>query len=224
MVHRWVADGRSPHFTLDEGKLAAVAGYVAEVTRAAYPDLNIPYHSRWRHFSAGGIDRWSPLAAASGADRIEQARIAVDLATVSVLLDAGAGDAWRYREPSTGQVLERSEGLAVASLDMFRAGGFSADSDRPHRVDNIGLARLDAGVLARHFQADAGNPLVGLERRSALVRRLGTALAERPDLYGLAPARPGHLVDYFLRIKRGELARYQTEVTDWEQREYFELY
>jgi Protein of unknown function (DUF1688) len=199
MVHRWVADGRSSHFTLDEAKLAGVAGYVAEVTRAAYPDLNIPYHSRWRHFSAGGIDRWSALAAASGADRIEQARIAVDLATVSVLLDAGAGDAWRYREPSTGQVLERSEGLAVASLDMFRAGGFSADSDRPHRVDNIGLARLDAGALARHFQADAGNPLVGLERRSALLRRLGTALAERPDLYGRAPVRPGHLVDYFLR-------------------------
>jgi Protein of unknown function (DUF1688) len=200
MVHRWVADGRSSHFTLDEAKLADVARYVADVTRAAYPDLNIPYHSRWRHFAAGGIDRWSPFADAIGADRIEQARIAVDLATVSVLLDAGAGDAWRYREAATGQVLERSEGLAVASLDMFRAGGFSGASDRPHRVDNIGLAKLDAGALARHFQVDAGNPLIGLERRSALLRRLGTALAERPDLYGRAPARPGHLVDYFLRI------------------------
>ena len=31
-------------------------------------------------------------------------------------------------------------------------------------------------------------------------------------------------VDYLLRIKQGELARYQTEVTDWEQREYFELF
>ena len=31
-------------------------------------------------------------------------------------------------------------------------------------------------------------------------------------------------VDYFIRIKQGELARYQTEVTDWEQREYFELF
>ena len=53
MVHRWVADGRSPHFTLDETRLAAVASYVADVTRDAYPDLKIPYHSRWRHFSAG---------------------------------------------------------------------------------------------------------------------------------------------------------------------------
>ena len=57
MVYRWVADGRSPHFTLDESRLAAVAGYVADVTRDAYPDLKIPYHSRWRHFSAGGVDR-----------------------------------------------------------------------------------------------------------------------------------------------------------------------
>src|SRR5262249_57312532 len=56
-VHRWVADGRSPHFTLDESRLAVVAAYVADVTREAYPDLNIPYHSRWRHFSASGIDR-----------------------------------------------------------------------------------------------------------------------------------------------------------------------
>src|SRR5437016_910984 len=62
-IHRWIADGRSPHFTLDESRLDAVAAYVAEVTREAYPDLAIPYHSRWRHFSAGSIDRWSALAA-----------------------------------------------------------------------------------------------------------------------------------------------------------------
>jgi glutamine synthetase len=27
-----------------------------------------------------------------------------------------------------------------------------------------------------------------------------------------------------LRIKEAEVARYQSEVTDWEQREYFELF
>jgi len=200
MVYRWVAEGRSPHFALDEGRLPAIAAYVAEVTREAYPDLKIPYHSRWRHFSAGGIDRWSALAGSIAAERIEQARAAADLATVSVLLDAGAGEAWRYREPTTGHVLERSEGLAVASLDTFRAGGFSAEPDRPYRVDNIGLQNIDAGTLARRFQVDPSNPLVGLERRSELLRRLGKALTERPDLFGSAPARPGNLVDHFLRV------------------------
>src|SRR5882724_8665631 len=85
MVHRWAADGRSPHFALDESRLAAVAAYVADVTREAYPDLKIPYHSRWRHFSAGAIDRWSTLSARIDADPITRARAAVDLATVSVL-------------------------------------------------------------------------------------------------------------------------------------------
>jgi hypothetical protein len=205
-VCRWVADGRSPHFTLDQTRLGAVADYVADVTRAAYPDLRIPYHSRWRHFSAGGIDRWNELAAHLDADPIERARIAVDLATVSVLLDAGAGDAWRYRERETGLPFARSEGLAVASLAMFRAGAFSADPARPWRVDHAALAQLDAATLARGFQVDTDNPLVGLEQRSALLRRLGTALAQRPDLFGRAPARPGRLVDYFLSIEGGRIS------------------
>jgi len=68
MVHRWVADGRSPHFTLEESRLPTVAAYVADVIRDAYPDLNIPYHSRWRHFATGGVERWGELAARIDAD------------------------------------------------------------------------------------------------------------------------------------------------------------
>ncbi|HEY7245343.1 MAG TPA: URC4/urg3 family protein [Xanthobacteraceae bacterium] len=204
MVARWVAGGHSPYFTLDESRLDAVAEYVAEVTREAYPDLNIPYHSRWRHFCAGGIDRWRELAASVRAHPLERARMAVDLVTVSVLLDAGAGDAWRYREAKTGNVFARSEGLAVASLDVFRTGGFSSDRDRPDRVDDAALARIDAATLARHFQADAQNPLIGAEPRSALLQRLGKAIAERPDLFGSRPARPGNLIDHFINTARTE--------------------
>src|SRR6266516_5600416 len=202
MVGRWVADGRSPHFSLDESRLDAVAAYVADVTRVAYPDLKIPYHSRWRHFSAGGIDRWGALAARSDADVLERARMAADLATVSVLLDAGAGDRWRYREGASGLSFARSEGLAIASLDMFRAGAFSADPARPWRVDGVALANIDAATLACHFQVDAGNPLVGLAQRSALLRRLGQALADRADLFARAPARPGNLIDYWRNAAR----------------------
>jgi hypothetical protein len=202
MVHRWVTDGRSPYFALDESRLGAVAAYVADVTREAYPDLKIPYHSRWRHFSAGGIDRWGELAARSDADRFERARMAADLATVSVLLDAGAGDRWRYRERASGLSFARSEGLAVASFDMFRAGAFSADLARPWRVDSVALANIDAATLARHFQVDAENPLVGLEERSALLRRLGKALAQRADLFAREGARPGNLVDYCRNFAR----------------------
>jgi Protein of unknown function (DUF1688) len=203
MVYRFVADGHSPYFTIDASRLDGVADYVAGVTREAYPDLKIPYHSRWRHFSAGGIDRWQALAESMPAHPIERARMAVDLVTVSVLLDAGAGNAWHYRERGAGLALTRSEGLAVASLDMFRAGAFSSAPDRPYRVDDAALAQIDAATLARHFQADGANSLIGLEQRSALLRRLGGALGERGDLFGCAPARPGNLVDYFASIADG---------------------
>jgi hypothetical protein len=201
-VRRWVAAGNSPHFTLEENRLADVANYVAELTRSVYPDLAVPPHSRWRHFSAGGIDRWGKLAQGIGASAIiQQARAAVDLVTVSVLLDAGAGERWRYREPATGQAFARSEGLAVASLDMFVAGGFSSDRTQPLRVDAPTLKNIDDTQIARGLQAGADNPIVGLDRRVALLRRLGQALEARPDLFG-EPARPGHLVDHLLRTAR----------------------
>src|SRR5260370_40724647 len=93
MVYRWVAEGRSPHFGLDEERLGTVAQYVADVTRETYPDLNIPYHCRWRHFAAGGIDRWNVLSQRVLVHPLECARMAIDLVRWSVLLDAGAGDA-----------------------------------------------------------------------------------------------------------------------------------
>ena len=31
-------------------------------------------------------------------------------------------------------------------------------------------------------------------------------------------------IDYYLTIKEAELARYHGEVTEWEQKEYFELF
>jgi len=201
-VRRWVAAGNSPHFTLADDRLVEVAAFVAELTRANYPDLAIPPHSRWRHFSAGGIDRWSGLAKRiDKKDTDERACAAFDLAVVSVLLDAGAGDRWRYREPVTGQVFARSEGLAVASLDIFAAGGFSSDRTQPLRVDAPALKNIDDTQIARGLQAGADNPIVGLDGRVALLRRLGQALEARPDLFG-EPARPGHLVDHLLHSAR----------------------
>jgi hypothetical protein len=205
MVHDWVAAGRSDHFTLAHDRLDTVAAYVTEVTRENYPNLKVPPHSRWRHFGVGGIDRWQALAARLGGDAVMRTRAAIDLATVSVLLDAGAGNAWHYRERQSGQRFARSEGLAVASFRMFDAGAFSSDGAAPWQVDAQGLAAIDAATLAKHFHVDAGNALVGLEQRSLLLRRLGEALAARPDLFGV-PARPGHLLDHFLaRTERGRM-------------------
>lgn len=51
-------------------------------------------------------------------DSQEVARRLVDLVMVSVLLDAGAGDAWKYQEASSDQTFSRSEGLGVSSTSL----------------------------------------------------------------------------------------------------------
>jgi len=190
-----VDGGGSEHFTLDRGRLPEVARRVAALTRSRFPDLKIPYHSRWRHFEAGGVDRKGELdAKLAGRSHIAVARARIDLTLVSVLLDAGAGPAWRYHEASSGKNFGRSEGLGVASFRGFMAGRFSSDPGDPYRVDAKALLALDARALAEIFQVDADNPLVGLEGRAALLHRLGEALRAQPQTF-TAIGQPGHLFD-----------------------------
>jgi hypothetical protein len=198
--------GSLGHFTIDLGALPAVVDKVVEVTRAAYPDLQIPVHGRINHFRAGGIDRVAELdarlaaaaeifaSAVAGGDRDAHARAWIDLIVVSVLLDAGAGDAWRYLEPGTGCALARSEGLAVASLRAFEAGVFSSDPARPLCADAAGLAALDPVRLAAAFQVGPDNPLVGFAGRVELLRALGAAVAAAPTIF--PGSRPGGLLDH----------------------------
>lgn len=187
--------GRSAGFRIHDQALPVAADRVAAVTRERYPTLDIPYHSRWRHFEAGGVRRIPLMAWPT--DVAERVRSRIDLAVVSVLLDAGAGADWRFVEDGTGLTLSRSEGLGVASLHAFSAGLFSDSGAEPLRVTAPALHGLDTDALARAFQVHPGNPLVGLEGRADLLRRLGTALAARPDLFGTA-GRPGHLLDVLL--------------------------
>ncbi len=211
--------GQLAHFDVDLDKLDQVAEFVVEVTRRWYPDLAIPYHSRWGHFAVGGIDRMAlvrarldaQLAGQNDAARRERyGRALYALGIVSVLLDAGAGPDWCYREPGTaGPALVRSEGLAVASLHAFLAGAFSLDPERdPLCADAEVLQAIDAETLARHFQAGPENPLVGLEGRAALLNRLGAAMCAAPELF--APAADasgpqlGGLFNHLSRQARGE--------------------
>ena len=190
-----VSAGRSKHFRIDRSRLDEAASRVEATTRRRYPDLRIPYHSRWRHFGAGGLDRKAELdRALAGRDDATCARARIDLTVVSVLLDAGAGDAWGYVERESGVRYTRSEGLAVASFRAFVSGAFSARRDDPLRADAAALSRIDASALARLFQVDPANPLIGLEGRAALLRRLGAALIAREERFDEI-ARPGGLFE-----------------------------
>jgi hypothetical protein len=187
-LYRLGLDDRLQAWEVRPDAMAATADLVVEVVRANYPDLRVPFHARWRHFAVGGRDRWAALRASLPVDAAERARAAFDLAVLSVLLDAGAGMAWRYREAGSGQDFSKSEGLAIASLAMFAAGGFARDGRTP-RADAPRLAEMTVEEVARGFQTGADNPLVGLKGRAALLRRLGRTLTAA----GLD--RPGSLFD-----------------------------
>ncbi|MBV9970989.1 MAG: URC4/urg3 family protein [Xanthobacteraceae bacterium] len=190
-------DDALAHFRIDLGRLEAAADLTLEVTRAAYPDLDIPFHSRWRHFVSDGADRWAAVAAGGWRDAATRARASFDLAIVSVLLDAGAGPRWQFRDPVSGRTAGRSEGLALASLAMFTSGAFSARPGDPLRADARGLASLTHEALAAGFQASETNPLAGLAGRAELLRRLGHTVAAAPQVFGTADEpRPGGLFDH----------------------------
>jgi hypothetical protein len=194
VVFAAVERGATPHFRLVPQGLDEAAARVAAVTRRRYPDLEVPLHSRWRHFSAGGIDRAALVAA--DADAAERARAWIDLAFVSVLLDAGAGPGWQYREAESGALFGRSEGLAVASLRAMQQGLFSADPKNPWRADAITLGALTPARLAAALQHGPDNALPGLEGRALLLRRLAEVCAADQARFGRA-ARPGGLLDYW---------------------------
>ena len=105
----------------------------------------------------------------------------------SVLLDAGAGPGWRYHANATGAVIGRSEGLGVASLRLFESGALTL---RPaYGLQANALHKVDATTLAEAFQVSGDNPLVGLEGRAELLRRLGSILERPGDLFDIMAKR-----------------------------------
>ena len=204
------------HFRCNLTKLDAVANYVIEVIRDEYPDLDIPFHSRWRHFEVGNVPRLAELEQnLAGLTPLEKAQTKFDLAIVSVLLDAGAGADWQYREQETGLVFRRSEGLAVASFRMFCQGAFSTNPERPLQADALGLQGLTAQKLAQGFQVSEANPLLGVEGRLELLQRLGQALLAIPQLFGDSNSRPGNLVNYLLDCSYPSLSLVMKSAAGW---------
>ncbi|KAF2403097.1 DUF1688-domain-containing protein [Trichodelitschia bisporula] len=188
------------HFIIDMSKFSETASYVVSIIKRDYaPDYtSIPPHGRWQHFDVGGRPRVDQLMAAwpSSVDAQERTRRLIDLFLVSVLLDAGAGMKWQYKSKESGRIYRRSEGLAVASLEMFKAGMFSSNEAEPCQVDSNGLARLNVAAVARGLQVTEDNPIDGLEGRTGLLLRLAEAL-RNTEVFG-EDARPGNMLDYLL--------------------------
>jgi hypothetical protein len=190
-------DGQLDDWVVDLDRLAPTADFVTAVVRDRYPRLNVPVHSRWRHFTFDGRDLWDGIVIRANWQSPEAAaRAAFDLVITSVLLDAGAGSQWHYLDRGTGRDAVRSEGLALASLRWFESGGLANHSNDPFRVDAEALRGADIRTLRRAFQVSESNQLLGLEGRATLLNRLGAVVESRPDLFAIADSpRPGGLFD-----------------------------
>ncbi|KAK4683545.1 hypothetical protein P7C73_g6700, partial [Tremellales sp. Uapishka_1] len=127
------------HWTFHPDRLSSAVDYCSAIISRDFGTSysSIPPHCRRNHFTTGSINRISSLLAhpAFPTDKEERAARLLDLYLVSVLLDAGAGNEWSYTEKETGWVGGRSEGLAVASYNMFVAGVFSSDPTNKFQVD-----------------------------------------------------------------------------------------
>lgn len=184
------------HFTYNEDRFKPTVDYVLQTIKKNYPHGGIPFHSRWGHFRAGGIDRAKDFKnKTKGLDPIERARAELDLVITSVLLDAGAGNEWKFKE-NTGGTFNRSEGLGVASYHMFLSGAMSSDQ-KSWRADSEGLQKVTTRSLREAFQVDDTNPLLGVEGRVALLNNLGKAVGQNKMF---KDGRPGNIIDHLVKV------------------------
>lgn len=118
---------------------------------------------------------------------------------------------------------------------MLRALGTPGDSAT--RIENrVGepaanpylymASQLAFGLHGIATQADPGPPAdTPYETKAApLPRNLAEALSALEASTVARDAFGSAFIDYYLRLKRAEIARFEAEVSEWEQREYFELF
>lgn len=101
----------------------------------------------------------------------------------------------RVGEPSANPYLYLASQLFSGLDGMRRALEPGPSADAPYETE------------APKLPLSLGAALQGLREDSYLVSQIGQ-----------------HFVDYFCHIKEAEIARFNLEVTEWEQREYFDLF
>jgi len=208
-----VAGSDLQYWSLNDSALPSVISYILGLIKRDYGSdyASIRPHGRWSHFLALNKDRITPLLSQwkeAGVEKLEVCRRMIDLTVVSVLLDAGAGVVWKYTEKDGGSI-GRSEGLAIASLDMFNSGLFSSDQANVHQVDAKKLKEVSSDSIVDAMQVGAGNEMPGAKGRADVLVRLASVL-EDPDnkkyfaRSGSSP-RPGNLIgkllSFLLRAK-----------------------
>lgn len=208
-VFNLALDNKLQFWSLKPQGLDKIASDVISLVERDYGSYdNIPPHGRWRHFLGGRLETLIREWEFSSVSELEIGRRLFDLMVVSVLLDAGAGDKWKFVTPDTKEVVARSEGLALASFFLFKQGAFSSDPKNPYQCDSKGLKIVTTSQLERGLQVSSSNPLKGADSRASLLVKLGVVLStyEHDDYFGRnkQEQRPGYMIDYLQRIASSE--------------------
>jgi Protein of unknown function (DUF1688) len=188
-------DGELSHVDVDLSEMDRVLLKVLEVTKGNYPDFQIPPHGVWRDFEAGDFDRWGALASARGFESAEEMLVAAaDLAVIANYMKTRHPENWVFEDRMTATQAEGMQASALAAFHMFASGSFSSDMSDPYRVDAETLIRMDLGELADALQWNLQRDAGMLEDMQRHLKRLGEALALRPDLFSEGDVtRPGLL-------------------------------
>lgn len=189
----------SRNFGIDLSKISDCCDLVLSLARQDNPSLQVPFHSRWRHFSIGNINRIDILKQHKNFPKksIGQGRLWYELIFISVLLDAGAGNKWQYHEKHSNQIWQRSEGLAIASIDMFMNGLFSSNKKNPLQADYDGLKNINAKLIGDGMQVNESNPLLGLDGRAQLINSLADVIKNKADVFN-NNSRLGYFYDHVI--------------------------
>ncbi len=177
-------DDRLPHFAVDLERLDEAVDLVIETTRQNYPSLDMPFHSRWRHFVFDGDDRWAAIdKEANWRDDAARGARGVRSRHRQRSARCWRRAAWRYRDPATGRASAarrdwRSRASHVRRRHFLVESGRSV-AGRRRRPD----APADA-IVGDGLQVSRSNPLVGMTGRADLLRRLGALVAAKPEIFG----------------------------------------
>ena len=198
-------EGRLPNFRIDLDRMDDAVDLVLETTRKAYPSFDVPFHSRWRHFVTNGDDRWAAVAdrTAGPIGRPVPGLNSIWPSSASSSMPAPVHrGATAIPKPDQPSAVRKDWGWPA--LPCSRAAPSRLLPIEPLRADADVLANFTVADLERGMQVSDVNPLVGMDGRADLLRRLGRLVASKPDIFGSRDTpRPGGLFDRLAMLADG---------------------
>lgn len=193
--------GTLDHFHVRPERLDGIVSFVKIDTLSNYPDLQVPHHSRWRHFNGGEIDRATAISdLLKELNPRERCRAKVELSLLSALLDVDPGNRWTFRDVDTSMRNKGSEGLALAAVYGFWEGAFGD----PLSATSTRLKEFSSDDLARTFQLSSDNQIVRPDARHAILNSLGRIIETRRELFKGSPGRLGGILESVLAAGDGK--------------------